>query len=166
LQFSADGRFLLGALGNGSVLVWEAATGAQVNEIRGHGHAPGTSFVDRENRILSVCGEGQLRISNLFGGATTLCGAPGTVMRYGVASLAVDSQGMQAAWVERSSSRIIVWDMEKQVVKLEIENPAAVLDLKFSPDGASLAAVGMEPVVRIYDTDSGFETHTINVAKR
>ncbi|MDB5345189.1 MAG: repeat-like protein [Schlesneria sp.] len=196
VQFSPDGDFLLGALTDGSVQVWEVTTGVLVDEIRGHGYLPAASFVDRENRILSVCGEGQLRISSavalpcrvetrvrhsgfsvrgtpLSGGmrsgpsgeTSTYCGSHGTAMSNGVASLAVNRQGILAAWVERGSSRIILWDLEKQAVKLEIENPAVVLDLKFSPDGTSLAVAGIEATIRIYDAGIGCETQTINVAE-
>src|SRR5262249_2456698 len=85
--------------------------------------------------------------------------------QFGLVSLDVAPNSNLAAWGDALNHRIVVWDLENQQKKFEINNPSVITHLKFSPDGMTLAVAGRESVVRVYDMRSGIELHRIDIAR-
>jgi WD40 repeat protein len=166
LRFSAEGSRVLCVLMDGSTRVWETAGGSLVEEISGQQHfVIAAAFLENEDRIISLSADNVLQISDVLGGAVHWHGLPRVFTPGGVAVFDVNSSGTIAAWGEKLSSRVIVWDIEQQRVKFAIENPSAVMNLKFSPDGTSLAVGGTESIVRIYDSKSGEQTQALDICE-
>lgn len=167
LQFSPNGRRLLSVQRNGTVIVWSTETGKQLCEIKGEPHLPYTTaaFLSDSSGVISLKSENRLQIWDIDSNEERWHGADGAYEKSGITAIDVASNGSLVAWNDAMTNRVVVWDLETQRIKYEIPNPSMVLNLKFSPDGRSLAIAGLEPILRIYDVASGKETSGIDVRK-
>ncbi|HEY4260018.1 MAG TPA: WD40 repeat domain-containing protein, partial [Schlesneria sp.] len=113
--------------------------------------------------VLCMAGRGVLRIWDIASNTERWRGPAGAYGTNGLVAIDVTSTGTFAAWGDAMTRRIVVWDLEEQRVRYVIENPSMVMNLRFSPDGNSLAIAGLEHNVRVYDVRTGKETHRIDV---
>ena len=164
LHFSPDSRRLMSLQRDGSVVIWDTEAGESLCEITCNHHWPMTAaaFLHDGTGVICMTSEKQLRIWDIASNTERWRSADGAHGLSGVAAIDVASNGTLAAWSDAMTRRIIVWDLENQRIKYEIDNPSMVLNLKFSPDGNSLAVAGLEPIVRIYDVASAKETYQID----
>lgn len=166
LQFSRDSQRLLSASTDGSVAAWDTINGTFLGEYPGHENLPvGASFLPDGNRILSTTANSAFQIWEVSDRNVQWRGAPATYGNFGTVTMDVTASGNLAAWGSRPARRIVVWDLENQQKRFEIENPSVVLDLRFSPDGTLLAVAGRENVVRLYDTQTGAEVGVVTVGR-
>lgn len=166
LQFSRDSGRLLSSSTDGSVAAWDTTSGTFLGEYPGHENLPGAaSFLPDGNRILSTTVNSALQIWEAADRNVQWRGAPATYGTFGTVTMDVAASGNLAAWGSRPGRRIVVWDLEIQQKKFEIENPSVVLDMRFSPDGTMLAVAGRENVVRLYDMQTGAEVGVVTVGR-
>lgn len=64
--------------------------------------------------------------------------------------------GKTAAW-GGYRRKLILWDLENNQKRSEINCPTSIFHVRFAPDGKSLAVAGMERLIRLYDARSGVE---------
>lgn len=159
LYFSHDGRFLLSALNDGAIELWDLKASRLARTLAGHERsATSAAFLRDGRRIISAGLDDTIRIWNIETGAEDWRAEFGLG---GVRALAVSADGRTAAWAG-FSRRIILWDLEQHRKRYEISTPASMIaHLKFSPDGTLLAMAGTDQAVRIYEVKSGAESLTI-----
>jgi WD40 repeat protein len=165
LQFSNDGQRLLCVWTDGSIGVWDTDSAELLCEIDDHDHIPivAAALLADGSGVMCMAGEGTLRIWDIASNTERWRGAPGAYGTSGLAAIDVTSNGTVAAWGDAMTRRIVIWDLEEQRVRYVIENPSMIMNLRFSPDGNSLAVAGLERNVRVYDIRTGKETHRIDV---
>lgn len=165
LHFSKDGDRILCVRTNGSVAVWDTESAELLCEIENDNHIPiaAAAFLSDGSGVICLAGEGVLRIWDIQTNAERWRGPSGAYGSNGVAAIDVTSNGTVAAWADAITHRIVIWDLEERRVRYVIENPSMVMNLRFSPDGNSLAVAGFEPDVRVYDLRTGKETGRIDV---
>ncbi|MDB5342193.1 MAG: (Myosin heavy-chain) kinase [Schlesneria sp.] len=165
LHFSNDGQRILCVWTDGSVGVWDTDSAELLCEIEDHEHVAiaAAAFLSDGSGVICMAGEGTLRIWDIASNTERWRGPAGAYGSNGLAAIDVTSNGAVAAWSEAMTRRIVIWDLEDQRVRYVIENPSMVMNLRFSPDGNSLAVAGLEHNVRIYDIRAGKETHRIDV---
>jgi WD40 repeat protein len=163
LRFSMDGRRLVSAHNDGSICHVDLATQVVLNEFAGSGlPATAVAFLPGDQRIISAGLDGAVRIRNLDSSHDECRVESG---RAGITSLAVSPNGRTAAWADHNR-RIVVWDLELNEKKFEFKIPASyVSQLKFAPDGTTLAVAGREGMIRLYDMQSGTEKEGIDVGR-
>jgi WD40 repeat protein len=155
VSFSADGRRLASASADGTVRIWDAATGAAL-AVLPHGLPVGSAaFSPNGTLIASGSGYAELKdgFVHLWNTSTRqellrLGGHWG-----GVNSVAFSPDGTRLAsggW----DTTVRIWDVatgEELLVLRGHEHPIA--SVAFSPDGALLASSARdEPLVRLWDT--------------
>jgi WD40 repeat protein len=111
LMFQAGGRQLVSADGDGKILVWEWASGAEAQQYQAHERGAMARF---------VFSPGAKRVASF--------------------SELPDKQG-----------QIVIWDPATWQELLTLKGPVGLWDLAFSADGGSLAAVGRDGKVQVWD---------------
>jgi hypothetical protein len=159
LSFSQDGTRLVAAHGDGLVCVCDVTTGTLLQEFVGHKQPARARFLPDGKRIISTGFDDTVRIWEIAGGHE-LWRQEFPLLR--INALTVSGDGSLAAW-GGSIRKIVIWDLEHNRKKLEISTPAAILDLKFSPDDALCACAGMDETIRLYDVQSGSQCSTIEI---
>jgi WD40 repeat protein len=161
LHFTHDGTRLISAQHDGTIRVWEAATGELLREFTGHGiPATGAAFLPDGERVISAGLDDTVRIWDIAGGRELW---RGEFELGGIRALAVSADGRTAAWGGRNR-RIVVWDLERSQKRFDIATPASVVfHLGISHDGSLLAVGGTESVIRLYDMQTGIEQQGIEL---
>jgi len=155
IRFSESGLRLVSAHADGSLRVWEVATGEVLAEFGGHDSAAfAAAFLADGERIISAGTDDTLRMWEIASGNELW---RRETEHLGALSLAVSADGRLAA-SGGQNHHIVVWNVAREESSFEIFTTAsAVSHLNFSPDGSVLAAVEMddEKSVRLYDMQHG-----------
>jgi WD40 repeat protein len=158
LEFTPDGRHLVAATGDwsrtpaeGSVHVWDAATGDPVSAVtspdlvtRGLGFAPG----GRQLVTLAVSGrEVEVRDARTAARVRTLCR-----LVFAATHLALHPDGSRFATAE-SDGRVRVWDVAsgEECLSLRVPAPDVPWRVAFGPDGRRLGVVCFSGAVHVFD---------------
>jgi Tol biopolymer transport system component len=148
VAFSPDGRLLASRADDGTVKLWEVATGREVRTLRGH-----TDWV----RSVAFSPDGRLLASGADDGTVKLWEvATGREVRTlgghtaGVESVAFSPDGRLLA--SGADDRTVkLWEVATgQVVRTLGGHTARVLSVAFSPDGRLLAAGSDDATVRLW----------------
>jgi WD40 repeat protein len=166
VAFSRDGRLIAGGSADGTIQVWDVATGQEEHTLSGHaGVVNELSFSPNSQRLASASGDGTVRIWDLLTGKTEriMEGHTG-----GANSVAFSPDGRQLVSGsgdvepvgEAPAGEVRVWDVAtgREALARKVRFSAA-LSVAFSPDSRRVAAgtgqyrKGGE--VRVWDTATG-----------
>ena len=156
LVFSPDDTTLLAATGDGSLYLYDPATGklrkswlAHTQEIRAIGFLPGG------DRILSVSYDRLVKAWDVKTGEE-LYRCEGHAVR--AQGLAISSDGK---WFISGAGNMHKWDAQtgKLLKNYAVPSEHVVTSVKLSPDNSTIASVGYDGTLRIWDVQSGRELY-------
>lgn len=154
VTFSADGKLLAAATLDGSVTLWDAATGETHLVLDGHRQgALSAAFGAGDYQIATGGGNGQVWLWDTTTGETT-----GRLQRHssGAESIAFIPDGFLIASGALDGS-VRLYDMldgNEQAPLAEEDDQMPVTSVAFSPDGTLLAAGGGN-TIRLWDVEAG-----------
>ena len=171
LSFSPDGALIAASMSDGSVGVWETATGAERHRLQGHELvATDVEFSPDGQMLASSSGDKTIRLWDVASGETVrvLEGHIGYVMKIDfnhdgtkLASSAAD-ETPTGAGDDAEDRKVRIWDVASGETALVIDPDSGyVRDVEFSPDGRRVALGawdgGNGGTARIYDVALGTE---------
>jgi WD40 repeat protein len=153
VAFSPDGSLLAGGYGDGTTLVWDAATGAVRATLKGADgqFSPDGSLlavVDYQEVHLWDTAKRQVK--------TTLTAPPGSAddtLYFRSLEFSPDRRRLATGL---SDGTVRLWDVATGAVTATMTDPSGSVDaLVFSPDGRLLATRAGDGIVRLWDTATG-----------
>ena len=148
--FSPDGRQVAVAAWNGSVKVWDSATGAEVLTLRGHTQeVHGVAWSPTGGQVASASRDGTVKLWDIHTGreVLTLKGHSGAVWE---AAWSPDGRAVGSASADRT---VKIWDavMGQELLSLR-GHAAGVRSVAFSADGRCLASASDDGTAKLWDT--------------
>jgi WD40 repeat protein len=153
VAFSPDGHTLASAGSDGSIRLWDVATGRTRATLTGHDDGANSVAFSHDGRTLAVAfGDGTVRLWNT---ATDQPGTAFTADPHGVVSVAVSPDGRTLA-TGTPNGTVRLWDSDSGRLRTVLRDSALQVEtVAFSPDGRTLAAGGDDGQVRLWDLASG-----------
>ncbi|WP_405976505.1 WD40 repeat domain-containing protein [Streptomyces sp. NBC_00988] len=159
VAISPDGTWLATGSIDGTVRIWDRATGRTTATLTGHTESVGAVAISPDGTWLATCGgDGTVRIWDTATGATT--GTLGHFGWLGAVAISPDGTWLAAASIDRT---VRIWNC------LPSHSATATLTghtgrmgaVAISPDGTWLTTGGGDGTVRIWDTATGATTATL-----
>jgi WD40 repeat protein len=159
VSFSPDGEFVAAGCGDGTVRVWQAATGEPTATLQGHTDAVRSVVFEESGRHLYSAGDRTLRGWHLSGPSPTP-----TFAYYGhrqaVLTLAYDA-GAGRILSGGADGSVKVWDVAGPPAHQQIVAAGRWEDVIFTPDGKRLLALGGGGLT-MWDLPGGGEVYRVN----
>jgi WD40 repeat protein len=139
--FSPDGRRLASAGDDGTVKVWDAATGRELLSLTRHaGGAAGVGFSPDGRRVVSAAADGTVKVWDEEGRPRLTFRGPAGLSAF---CLSPDGRRLAGAATDKT---VRVWDAADGRELLTLKGPAdPFAAVCFSPDGGRLAAGSRDP---------------------
>jgi WD40 repeat protein len=155
--FSPDGKRIASASFDGSVRVWDVASGKEVLKCQGHGSVVwSVAFSPDGVRIASASDDLTVRVWDVNTGKEVAKLTGHTFPPYSV-TFSPDGKWLATAsghrWEPDHPGEVKVWDVNttESVITLRCHS-GGFLSAAFSADGKQLVAAGTDGVVRVWDT--------------
>ena len=159
VAFIANGKQLASASQDGTIRIWDAASGKLVTILRGHKRSVHTMAVSPDGRILVSAGnEEALFLWNMRTGKKigTLTGHD-----YDVYTMQFSADGKWLASAGKDQE-VIIWDVDRrQPIKRLSGHQDTILSVAFSPDRSLLISGGKDGQMKYWTASSGKEKVSI-----
>jgi WD40 repeat protein/serine/threonine protein kinase len=160
VSLSPDGT-QVAASGRGSapiVKVWNAITGKELHELKGHqDYVSGVVYSPDGTRLVTSSWDRTLKFWDLVDSDISRS----IWSRNGFSCLDFSPDGNQIATGENDGT-ITLWDVvPRRRIRTLRGHPDGVVSLKFSPDGTQIVSVGKDNLLRVVDVSTGEEVHIL-----
>ncbi|MFO0888126.1 MAG: serine/threonine-protein kinase [Isosphaeraceae bacterium] len=164
VSFSPDGHRLASSCGDGTVKVWDLATGAVMRTIpTGADFVYAVAFHPDGTHLASTGADGKLKVWDLSDGREVFAedGYLGLHYPYGTAcSVAFSSDGRRLA--SGKDGAVNLWDWEgRRLLHTLPGHESRSISVAFSPDGRRLASGGWDGSLMIWDVETGKRLHDL-----
>jgi WD40 repeat protein/serine/threonine protein kinase len=157
VAFDPDGSRLASASADGTIKVWDVASGQELRELKGHiGQVSSVAFSPDGSRLASASDE-TIKIWDAARGQVlrTLKGHTGDVQSV---TFSPDGRRLASASVDNT---IKVWDLARGNEPRTLKgHTGAVLSVAFSPDGSRLASASYDGTIKLWNTANGHQLLT------
>ncbi len=157
--FSPDGRLLVSASEDSTIIIWDVAARRELRTLRGGNNgADSVAFSPDGRTLASGDGDGVVRLWNVATGIQirALNAHDGHVN-----SVAFSRDGDVLASAGEDHT-IILWDVQRGVVLRTVTaDRGAVRSVAFSPDGRTLASAGADKLINLWNVRDGSQIRSL-----
>jgi WD40 repeat protein/serine/threonine protein kinase len=156
VDYSPDGQQIASASADGTIRLWDVASGALVHRLSGHSAAVNeVHFSADGTRLISASADGSLRLWDVASGEFLL--AARTLDNIAVLS-AIFSPTGDAVLASTADGTIYAWDLSSTSLTDGLSgHDAPVYDLAFSPRGRTFISASADGTMRLWNTADGNE---------
>jgi WD40 repeat protein/transcriptional regulator with XRE-family HTH domain len=161
LAFSPDGALLVSGHEDGTVRIWDAATGSAIRVLKGHPATVGSVAIRSDGKVIASASEhddGAVRLWDIESGAPlrVLEGHSGDVV--GIAFSPSGELLASASW----DATVRLWRVDSGVPIRALEgHSSSVTAVAWSPDGETLASASDDRTVRLWHVGSPSPLHIL-----
>ena len=160
-SFSPDGKLIASASRDGTVRLWDVATGAMLQTLAGYTrNFKAITFSPDGKQVASASEYAMVQIWDVATGAV-LQTLPGHTGNFKAIVFSSDGKRLASA----SMAKVLLWDMATGAVLQTLQENIASMTINavaFSPDGKQVALASGSKPVRLWDMATGAVFHTLH----
>ena len=159
VAYNPDGTRLASGGGDGTIVLWDAATGDSLQTLVGHSDVVANVVFSPDGAYLASASQDEtVRVWSVETGEALRTLEGHSNMVFGVAWSPAGTRLVSAG----AEGRVRVWSVETGALLAEFEEHAdEITSIAFRPDGAYLATTSIDGTVRLWDAETGAALMTL-----